>query len=112
MDDRRQAPRFKLQQMVKVTGMAEEEFVPSLGVDLSLKGMRCEIDGCLVDPYERLFLMFDLGEARELKAEGIVMRIDKTEEGRCFIGIEFTDLDSRTKEVLQTIERNAGELVD
>jgi hypothetical protein len=89
MEEKREAPRFKINQLIGFQAN-KEEYLWAEGLDISSKGISC-ISKEAVDPSTNVFFMLKLdapeGE-RTVRGEGYVSHAHE-EDGRCRFGIKF-----------------------
>ncbi len=103
--EKRQDPRFRISQLIKMSG-GREEYFNAAGVNLSKGGLMCETDESL-QMYNPVFLMFDVPDETEeagyeqIKAEGVVMHSSESGIGKCRIGIRFTGLSEADEERIE-----------
>jgi hypothetical protein len=90
--DRRQDPRFSIEQIVEIS-FGREAFVRGSGINISKTGILCETDGYL-EPSSQVSLQLTIqmgSEIHRFNCEGIVVRTDEA-KGTFQSGISFTDL--------------------
>lgn len=76
----------------------KENSVPVTGANLSEGGLFCESTEH-IEPYSRLYLMFELvlkDETRSICCEGIVVRSEK-KNSHYMTGIEFSNIDEQDR---------------
>lgn len=88
----RQSIRHRIHQFVKVD-FNREEFLPAEALNLSVKGMLCQIPRPL-SPGQRLFLMLNLGKpnAPDMVNLDAIVVWTKQEDGSWNCGLEFIDI--------------------
>jgi len=88
--EKRAAARFPISQFVNVS-YTREKFHKASGINISLTGMLCEMDGP-IEPYSKIYMMLDLNDNKDpLELQGIIVRTEK--KGQKFLaGVEFSDL--------------------
>lgn len=105
----RQSIRHRIHQFVKVD-FNREEFLAAEALNLSMKGMLCQIPRPL-SPGQRLFLMLNLGkpETPDMVNLDAIVVWTKQEDGSWNCGLEFIDLpedDSRMVKIIDFLNRN------
>jgi hypothetical protein len=114
MTERRQHPRFRIRQLIKLD-FGREDYLEARAVDIGEGGLRL----CSGQPLEvgsRVFVMLSSknakGEEDYLTAEGVVVRTElKQGATKCYeSGVEFVDLDEEKSAALKAIidDENAG----
>jgi len=100
-DEKRQHPRFEINQLVELD-MGRETFVHADAVNLSAGGILCKTDE-QVDPYTKLFLMMTLNlqnRERIIKCEGLVVRSEKAGD-QWDTGISITSMDEASRKIFE-----------
>jgi c-di-GMP-binding flagellar brake protein YcgR len=90
--ERRQFPRFRIDQSIKLS-LGREEYIEVEGLDLGLGGIRCRSRQAL-EPLTRLYLMIRLAaaaDARLLRTEASVVHVHKVDGGYEY-GVQFDPL--------------------
>jgi hypothetical protein len=93
MDERRDKPRFRIAQFLKV-GLLEESFLEAKSKDLSESGLAC-FTSEYIEPSTQVYLMLRLEEDDPdsfIKCEGMTIWCTELEENNYEVGIEFTRL--------------------
>jgi c-di-GMP-binding flagellar brake protein YcgR len=102
MLERRKANRYKLFQLVKLE-YGGSDLLWTEGIDISDKGILCEAESGCIETDQDVKLLFSIGEETTIEAEGFVARIDDDlDNNRCYLGIEFSDLDEKDREIIQS----------
>lgn len=99
MTEKRSSPRFPIDQFVDVS-YTREKFIKADGINISLNGLLCELDGP-VEPYSKIFILLDTHDGESpMELEGIIVRIDK--KGKKYLaGVEFSDIYDEDKDRLK-----------
>ncbi|MDH4262779.1 MAG: PilZ domain-containing protein [Spirochaetia bacterium] len=97
--EKRKAARFAISQFINIS-YTKENFIKATGINISIAGMLCELDGT-VEPYSKIFILLDLQDKKDpVELEGIIVRIEK--KGQKYLaGVEFSDIYDEDKERLK-----------
>ena len=101
MDERRRCPRFRIDQVIKIS-YGEETFIQGSGINISECGVLLETNEP-VEPCTNIFLMINLPigeEGEEFTCEGVVTRTERS--GNKFnVAIEITNIEDSIREKLR-----------
>ncbi len=108
MIERRKAPRYEINQTIKVS-FGKERYIQTLGINISEIGLLCKTHES-VDPLTKLYLMLKVqvnGENKEIQCEGIVIRVEKL-KNEYYLGIAFTSMADNYRENLKSFLKSIG----
>lgn len=89
MEEKREAPRFKINQLIGFQAN-KEEYLWAEGLDISRKGISC-VSKEMIDPSTNVFFMLKIADPegeRTVRGEGYVSHA-RDEGGRCRFGIKI-----------------------
>ncbi|MFA6506221.1 MAG: PilZ domain-containing protein [Treponemataceae bacterium] len=100
-EEKRGSTRFSIKQLIDISAEGDV-FISAKGVDLSTGGLSCEANKPL-EPMTPVYIMLGLpfvaGE-HLVKCEGYVAH-SRMENGKCVVGIEFTDMPEEYRSMLE-----------
>jgi hypothetical protein len=108
LEEKRRAPRFKIDQMIELS-FGKESYVQATGIDISESGLLCESSEH-VEPSTQLYLMIRLpinDKNYEITSEAVVVRSVKQNNGFS-IGIKFTGMQEEDKKKLSAFMAGIG----
>lgn len=100
-DERRRAPRVKVDQMVEISLGGKENFMVAHGTNISQTGLHCLCRES-VEMYQRIDLIFSLpnkGSEFQYRAEAVVMRCQKAKDAYS-VGLQFVSVNPELPEIL------------